>query len=293
MANATFGVNIIPKNNTVTIGNSDSPWTVVSPNMTGTPTAPTAELGTNTTQVATTAFVNSTVSGKADKTDTVLDTTLSRGRKANTTVGTASIAFGNDVEAVADYSIAIGDRCKIGTYGSKSISIGSRCEVLRPYSVAIGSFAKADGSESSSIGLYTKSIGQQHVFGIGNVVDNYARVTEEWQPNTLYTYHKSYCVYNNKKYFCGDTHTSGNTFDSTKWWDCDTYYYLYGYFSEIVGNGADGTDSGRSNARALDRNGNEYLNGTLYVNCNPDSTGGTQVLPKGATWGALAGASGY
>jgi len=57
MANATFGVNIIPKNNTVTIGNSDSPWNIVSPNLTGTPTAPTATAGTNTTQVATTAFV--------------------------------------------------------------------------------------------------------------------------------------------------------------------------------------------------------------------------------------------
>ena len=59
MANSTFGVDIIPKNNTVTIGNSDAPWTIVSPNMTGTPTAPTAASGTNTTQVATTQFVQS------------------------------------------------------------------------------------------------------------------------------------------------------------------------------------------------------------------------------------------
>lgn len=57
MANASFGVNIIPKNNTVTIGNSNSPWTIVSPSLTGTPTAPTAASGTNTMQVATTAFV--------------------------------------------------------------------------------------------------------------------------------------------------------------------------------------------------------------------------------------------
>ena len=57
MANATFGVNIIPKDNTVTIGNSDSPWSIVSPTLTGTPVAPTATDGTNTTQIATTAFV--------------------------------------------------------------------------------------------------------------------------------------------------------------------------------------------------------------------------------------------
>ena len=58
MANSTFGVNIIPKNNTVTLGNSNSPWNIVSPNLTGTPVAPTAAAGTNTTQVATTAFVH-------------------------------------------------------------------------------------------------------------------------------------------------------------------------------------------------------------------------------------------
>ena len=58
MANASFGVNILPKTNAnVTIGNSDSPWTIVSPSLTGTPTAPTAAAGTNTTQIATTAFV--------------------------------------------------------------------------------------------------------------------------------------------------------------------------------------------------------------------------------------------
>ena len=57
MANASFGVNIIPKNNTVTIGNSGSPWTIVSPSLTGVPTAPTATVGTHTTQIATTEFV--------------------------------------------------------------------------------------------------------------------------------------------------------------------------------------------------------------------------------------------
>ena len=62
MANATFGVNILPKDNTVSIGNSNSPWTIVSPSLTGTPTAPTASSGTNSTQVATTEFVQSAFS---------------------------------------------------------------------------------------------------------------------------------------------------------------------------------------------------------------------------------------
>jgi hypothetical protein len=63
MANVSFGVNLLPKANTnVTLGNSDSPWTIVSPSLIGSPTAPTASPGTNTTQIATTAFVVSACS---------------------------------------------------------------------------------------------------------------------------------------------------------------------------------------------------------------------------------------
>jgi len=48
-----------------------------------------------------------------------------------------------------------------------------------------------------------------------------------------------------------------------------------GTYVEIVGNGTGG--SARSNARALDWNGNERLAGTLYINCGTDSTGGTDI----------------
>ena len=73
MANMTFGVNIIPKDNTVSIGNSEHPWNINSPNLTGVPVAPTATVGTNTTQVATTAFVATATGNKADKdTDAVV-----------------------------------------------------------------------------------------------------------------------------------------------------------------------------------------------------------------------------
>lgn len=46
---------------------------------------------------------------------------------------------------------------------------------------------------------------------------------------------------------------------------------------EIVGMGGQFSD-GR-NIRALDYNGNERLRGDIYVNCNPDSTGGTKIIP--------------
>lgn len=46
---------------------------LASPTFTGTPAAPTATAGTNTTQIATTEFVQSAVSGKANTTDVVVD----------------------------------------------------------------------------------------------------------------------------------------------------------------------------------------------------------------------------
>lgn len=46
-------------------------------------------------------------------------------------------------------------------------------------------------------------------------------------------------------------------------------------FADIVGNGTDVLD--RSNAYALDWDGNLYLKGGVYVSCNADSTGGTKL----------------
>lgn len=46
-------------------------------------------------------------------------------------------------------------------------------------------------------------------------------------------------------------------------------------FADIVGNGTD--TENRSNAYALDWDGNLYLKGGVYVNCNADSTGGTKL----------------
>tara|TARA_B100001939_G_scaffold28848_1_gene22894 strand:+ start:239 stop:3022 length:2784 start_codon:yes stop_codon:yes gene_type:complete len=52
---------------------------LASPALTGTPTAPTASSGTNTTQLATTAFVQSAVSGAGSYNDAAVDTHLNTG----------------------------------------------------------------------------------------------------------------------------------------------------------------------------------------------------------------------
>lgn len=48
-------------------------------------------------------------------------------------------------------------------------------------------------------------------------------------------------------------------------------------YAEIIGNGTG--DNKRSNARALDWSGNEYLKGDLYVGCSTNSINGTKVIP--------------
>ena len=67
-----------------------------------------------------------------------------------------------------------------------------------------------------------------------------------------------------------------------------------GNYIEIVGNGT--ANNARSNARALDWDGNERLMGQIYVGCNADSTGGTQLTPPVGMTGATsstAGTAGY
>ena len=58
-------IDILPENDASQhIGDATHKWNIVSPILSGTPTAPTASVGTNTTQVATTAFVKNAVDAK-------------------------------------------------------------------------------------------------------------------------------------------------------------------------------------------------------------------------------------
>ena len=77
------------------------------------------------------------LSGKADKTDTVLNTTLSRGRTANSSVGNGSFAFGNDVTASGIYSHSEGW-----------------------YTIASGNYSHAEGKSTNATAPYTHSEGQ-------------------------------------------------------------------------------------------------------------------------------------
>ena len=239
---------------------------------------------------------------KADKSDTVLDTTLSRGRKANTTIGQGSFAFGTDVEASGNYSFAEGEGTTATNWdghaegwGTTSNGVGSHAEGIR--TIASGTGSHSEGAESVSIGMYAHSEGQNtsavgtcshsegtrtiangessHVVGIFNIEDNYNNWVEWVSGHSYKVGDKVKCTSGNesKGYICkvanSDTKNPGQ--NGAKW----TKRFGRMNFAEIVGNGVD--ENTRSNARTLDWEGNERLLGDLYVGANSDGTGGTKV----------------
>ena len=180
------------------------------------------------------------ISGKADKTDTVLNTTLSRDRKANTTVGTGSIAFGVMVEASGQGSVATGGGTTAS--GAYSHSEGNGTVASGHEAHSEGSGTTASGFNAHSEGGSTEAAGtNSHAEGSGTKAVGRAQ----------------------------HTHGEYNVLDSA------TNEGVRGTYAEIVGNGTDSTH--RSNARALDWDGNERLAGDLYINCSSDSTGGIAV----------------
>ena len=248
---------------------------------------------TGGTKVATVSEIPD-ISGKADKADTVLDTTLSRGRKANTTIGTGSFAFGNNVEASGNYSHAEGYNTKaLGNYshaeGHSAKSNGNYSHAEGQAATANGTYSHAEGIQTAANGYYSHAEGilttadgsGTHASGILNLPNNYD-CYPEWVPNTQYVMNDKVKITSQSgevvAYLCSEANAD-SSFDTNHW-----AIYDYMNYIEIVGNGYQeliskyDTVNHYSNARTLDRNGNEYLNGDIYINCNSDSTGGSKVL---------------
>lgn len=234
------------------------------------------------------------ISGKADKTNTVLNTYLSRGRKANTTIGTGSFAFGNDVEASGNYSHAEGyNTTASGTYthaeGSYSVASGQSAHAEGGGTNAIGIASHAEGSLSSAYGTRShvegydcKAYGENsHAQGRRTIAcgtDEYVggrynvREVRDWVASTSYAVN-DYVIYDNKIYQC-TTANSDATFTSSKWTQTE-----YEGAAEIIGGGFGDSDTTRKNIRLLDWDGNERIRGKMYVQCSEDSTGGRLLSP--------------
>ena len=209
------------------------------------------------------------MNAKANKADTVLDTTLSRGRKANTTVGTGSFAFGNNVEASGNYSHAEGSNTTASgecshAEGYYTTADGTYAHAEGHYSVASGDISHAEGFLSTASGNCTHAEGNRatasgtysHAEGSNTTASG---VCSHAEGSNTTANHK--CQHVSGMYNVEDPSESGSS--------------SRGNYAEIIGNGT-GSDA-KSNARTLDWDGNERLKGDVYIGCNADSTGGKAV----------------
>lgn len=141
-----------------------------------------------------------------------------------------------------------GDRTK--ATGENSHAEGSQCEALSDCTHAEGFQAIARGLWSHAEGVQTRANGvNSHAEGDGAWASGHVSHAEGYGTEAAGEYQ----------------HVQGkhNVVDEAN------------KFADIVGNGADILN--KSNAYALDWDGNLYLKGGVYVNCNSDSTGGTKL----------------
>jgi len=191
------------------------------------------------------------LSGYATKADTVLDTTLSKGRKAGTTIGEGSFAFGEDVEASGAGSYA---------FGTKSTSSGVFSHAEGELTIASGNGSHAEGENTTANGQF------MHAQGISNVSDT---LYPSWVSGHTY-FLGDRIIYNNKSYECLQEN-SDLTWNVSKW----KRILVNGNMAFVIGNGI--TLNPKSNAAMIDWDGNGHFMGDVYVHANADSTGGTKV----------------
>lgn len=190
---------------------------------------------------------------KADKQDTVLDTTLSRGRKGNTTVGNCSIAFGYNVEASGTYSTAHGNQTIAS--GSSSFADGAETKATGEGSHAEGIGSEASGRGSHAEGTCDYVIGAtpngSTASGEGSHAEGHVTtasgVFSHSEGRRTIANHLSQHVAGEFNIEDPSTEPASNR----------------GTYVEIIGNGT--SNNNRSNARTLDWNGNEELAGDLTI----------------------------
>ena len=183
--------------------------------------------------------------------------------------GGETIASGEEAHAEGNVTTASGYASH--AEGGYTTASGYASHAEGEYTIASEYTSHAEGFGTEAVG------GFSHVVGRYNVPDNYNSYTE-WVSNKHYSIGdivKRTSINEDKtitvEIFICSVNNSDSTFNFSHW----TSLGPQAEFIEIVGNGI--SDDTRSNARALDWDGNEHLKGSLYVGCNADSTGGTQV----------------
>ena len=168
--------------------------------------------------------------------------------------GIYCIASGNRSHAEGAFSEASGSASH--TEGNSTVASGTAAHSEGQYSYATGNMSHAEGA--SNFARATAS----HVEGAGNDINSSQKFIHVSGVNSVTTTDTGKSVSMQNKNFDGTNRGNAST-------------VTLGKYAEIIGNGD--SDSARSNARALDWGGNEYLNGNVYVGCNSDSSGGTRL----------------
>ena len=192
------------------------------------------------------------ISSKADKRDTVLETTLSRGRASNTTVGVASIAFGEGNEASGLASDAFGR-----------------------YTVARGNGAFAEGSFTTAQGVGAHAEGHQ----TGATAEAAHAEGEYTGATSLYAHAEGYHTLASGN----GAHAEGNLTEATEDYAHvegyhskakEDYSHAEGYYTETTGNSshAEGREA-KASGQAAHAEGQSTL--ASGANSHAEGTGGT------------------
>ena len=196
--------------------------------------------------------------------------------------GAGTIASGGQAHAEGAGTTASGYQAH--AEGGGTTASGAQSHAEGSGTAASGAQAHAEGGSTIAAGT------NSHVSGMFNVADSYDN-WPEWAANTSYAVGdkvKRTTTSNNVTTVAGyvcNTANSDSSFNSSKW----TAQNGLMNYAEIVGNGG---SSARSNARALDWEGNEYLSGSVYVGCGTNSTGGTKLATETFVTGKMGTANG-
>lgn len=256
------------------------------------------------------------ISGKADKTDTVLLTSLTRGRIESQTIGDGSIGFGNWViasgpqaQAFGSGTRASGDQAAAFGAGSQAtgsqafaagggaIASGNQAVAFGGGTTASGNNAFASGGGSKAFGPYSHAEGSggiangntAHVEGISNIGNGKAShvggmfnvadsylAWEEWTADTLYEVGRKVKIGVSEDNEIVYYGYICNTQNQDH--EFDSSKWDLDYKMNFARIIGNGADyNHRSNALALGWDGNLYLMGDVYVGCGADSTDGVRL----------------
>lgn len=118
---------------------------LASPTLTGTPTAPTATAGTNTTQVATTEFVGTAVSNLVDAAPAALDT-----------LNELAAALGDDVNFATTVTTSLSDKASLT---SANTFTGGVQQITTASTATVGLIVKGAASQTANLQQWQNSAG--------------------------------------------------------------------------------------------------------------------------------------